>query len=316
MWVAFLTVSIPLLWRRRRYAELILVAAFAPMALRHVRMIAIYAIVTGVAAAVAGTAWCGTILRGRKSGRSVAAGGVAVLLVANAALVLSGQQYAWQGDPRRVGFGFYERDYPVRAADFLRAAGIRGTMYNEYRWGGWLAWTLDDPVFQDGRNLDIEQYRAARAIRDVGPGFHRHIVTYGVDYFVVNRPRPGDERPIVDYLRSQRGWVLVFWDDTALVFVKRIPRFADVIDRYGYVCVDPFEQRIDAARVEESLECIAREIDRAKRWSPESGSVRMLAGQLYERAGLRGRAIAEYREGQRIHPELSFWAEKIDALAD
>ncbi len=316
VWVGFLVVSIPLLWRRRRFSELFLLVAFAPMALRHVRMIATYAIVTGVAAAVAGSAWVALVRRDRGPGSSLAARVVAVMLLANAALVLSGLQYAWQKDPRRVGFGFYEEDYPVRAAEFLQHVGIRGTMYNEYRWGGWLAWTLDDPVFQDGRNLDFAQYRAGRAIRDTEPGFHRHIVSYGIDYFVVNRPRPGNERPIVDYLRGQRGWSLVFWDDTALVFVKQIPRFAEVIDRHAYVCIDPFEQRIDAARVVESLACISREIERAKRWSPEAGSVRMLAGQLYERAGLRERALAEYREGRRIHPDLPFWDDKIGALAD
>ena len=42
----------------------------------------------------------------------------------------------------------------------------------------------------------------------------------------------------------------------------------------------------------------------------------MLAGQIYERAGLRRRALAEYREGRQIHPELPFWSRKIDALGD
>ncbi len=315
VWTVFVVVSIPLLWRRRRFAEMLVVLAFIPVALRHVRMIATYSIVTGVAAAVAASVWATLVPRGwTTNGRAAPA--VTLLLLGNAVWVLSGAQYAWQKDPRRVGFGFYEEDYPVHAAEFLKSAGVRGTMFNEYRWGGWLAWTLEDPVFQDGRNLDFEQFTAARAIRNTQPGFHRHIVTYGVDYFIVNRPRPGDERPIVDYLRGQRDWSLVFWDDTALVFVKRIPRFAGVIDRFGYVCVDPLELRIDERQIVDSLDCITEELERAKRWSPRAGSVRMLAGQLYERAGLRERALAEYEEGRRIHPELEFWDEKIAELRD
>ncbi len=40
----------------------------------------------------------------------------------------------------------------------------------------------------------------------------------------------------------------------------------------------------------------------------------MLAGQIYERAGLPGRALAEYREGLKIHPESPFWSRKIGDL--
>ena len=64
----------------------------------------------------------------------------------------------------------------------------------------------------------------------------------------------------------------------------------------------------------DSLQCISEEFERAKRWSPEAGSVRMLAGQIYERAGLHRRALTEYREGRQIHPELPFWSRKINAL--
>ena len=313
-WVAFLAVSAPLLWRRRRFAELLVILVFAPMALRHVRMIATYAIVTGVAAAVGASEWAALLRRNRPPSGYWAPAAVALLLLGNTALVFSGTLYAWQGDPRRVGLGFYEKDYPVQAAEFLKSTGIRGTMYNEYRWGGWLAWTLDDPVFQDGRNLDFEQFMAARSIRDAQPGFQRHIDRYGVDYFIVNQPGHRQERPILQYLRSARHWVLVFWDDAALVYVKRIPRFEDVIDRYGYSCIDPLERRVSGDRIRESLECISEEFEQAKRWSPRAGSVRMLAGQIYERAGLHRRALAEYREGQQIHPENPFWSSRIGAL--
>jgi hypothetical protein len=315
-WVAFLAVSAPLLWRRRRFAELLVVLVFLPMTLRHVRMTATYAIVTGVAAAVGASAWATLLRRNRPGGGYLAAAVVAVLLLVNTALILSGTQYAWQRDSRRVGLGVHAENYPVQATEFLKSTGIRGTMYNEYRWGGWLAWTLDDPVLQDGRNLDFEQFMAARSIRDAQPGFQRHIDRYGVDYFIVSQPRPDEGRPILQYLRSQSHWVLVFWDDAALVYVKRIPRFEEVIDRYGYSCVDPLERRVSGEQIRESLQCISEEFEQAKRWSPFAGSVRMLAGQIYERAGLRQRALAEYREGQQIHPELPFWSRKIGALGD
>jgi len=314
VWTAFVASSLPLLWRRRRFAEMFIVVVFFPMALRHVRMIATYAIVTAVAAAIGATAWAALLRPQRRSGGYRAATAVGVLLLVNTALILSGTLYAWQGDPRRVGLGFHRENYPVQAAEFLKSTGIRGTMYNEYRWGGWLAWTLDDPVFQDGRNLDFEQFMAARSIRDAEPGFQRHIEGYGVDYFILNQPQPGRERPILEYLRREQGWVLVFWDDAALVYLKRIPRFEKMIERYGYACVDPLERRIRVEQVRASLKCISREFERAKHWSPEAGSVRLLAGQIYQRAGLRHRALAEYREGRKIHPELSLWDEKISAL--
>jgi hypothetical protein len=43
-------------------------------------------------------------------------------------------------------------DFPTRAVDYLKAHPPIGPLWNEYRWGGYLIWTLPKvPVFIDGR---------------------------------------------------------------------------------------------------------------------------------------------------------------------
>jgi tetratricopeptide (TPR) repeat protein len=41
------------------------------------------------------------------------------------------------------------------------------------------------------------------------------------------------------HLASNPAWALVYWDDHSAVYLKRIPRFAALIERYGYRLARP-----------------------------------------------------------------------------
>ena len=43
------------------------------------------------------------------------------------------------------------KDTPVAAAEFVKAKGYVGPLYNDYGWGGYLIWALRMPVAIDGR---------------------------------------------------------------------------------------------------------------------------------------------------------------------
>lgn len=58
------------------------------------------------------------------------------------------------------------RDYPVAAVDWLRRSGLRGPIYNDFGWGGYLIWAAPEfPVAMDGRTNVHGEERARRSIQ-------------------------------------------------------------------------------------------------------------------------------------------------------
>ncbi len=58
--------------------------------------------------------------------------------------------------------------------------------------------------------------------------------TYSVD-------TPDDlKKVVVSYFARNPAWKLVFWDDKSMLFVKDIPKFAEVIKKYEYKVLNPY----------------------------------------------------------------------------
>ncbi|OGR60686.1 MAG: hypothetical protein A2X36_09395 [Elusimicrobia bacterium GWA2_69_24] len=148
----------------------------------------------------------------------------------------------WLGAPvRRRDFSQAVRwsRLPVRACDFLEREGVGGVLHNDYAFGGFINWRFAGrrPVFMDGRYLFypllLEDASAG------GPeGFQGLWDRHGVTYAVERRRWDGDPSPWRTRFPGDR-WALVFWDDAALVFVRRIPAYGALIGRGEYRRVDP-----------------------------------------------------------------------------
>jgi hypothetical protein len=316
VWTGILLVSLPLLWARRRLGGILAAAALLPLAMRHVRIIAVYGIATAPAMAAALHGWF-TLAAGRRAAtlRLPAALATASLLLLGALLVVEGSFYRWEGEQRRFGFGVSERDYPVRALAFLRANDIRGTVFNEYRWGGWLGWVEGMKVFQDGRTIDESLFREASAVLTTAPGFEAILDRYRIDLMILRYPKEATRsKAIFRWLDAQPDWALVFWDDDALVYVRRNPRFQAAVDRFAYRHVFPFPRQVPMTELRNHRAEIEAEIARVKAWSPRSVLVRQFAGQLYSLFGMADRAKAEFVDGYRLDPSNPFWEPQLKAL--
>jgi len=113
-------------------------------------------------------------------------------------------------------------NYPVAAADWLAAHPELGTrMYNQYGWGGYLAYRLyPDPnrkvfIFGEaalmGDNL-LNDYQDIQTLRS---NWKTLLDSYGVDYVVYNRGEA-----LANVLATQSDWKLVYEDSEAVIFQK------------------------------------------------------------------------------------------------
>jgi hypothetical protein len=129
--------------------------------------------------------------------------------------------------------------FPKNAANFLKNVTIKGNMFNEYGFGGYLIWRLfpDKKAFIDTRSLEPPvtfEYRVV-AFAHEGPGLSwKDIINkYNISY-VVTRPlwQNGKVIPLVEELLNSDDWTLIYIDHLSLIFVRNDSDNSPVIEKY------------------------------------------------------------------------------------
>lgn len=147
---------------------------------------------------------------------------------------------------RIFGWGINSDFIPVQMYDFMKESGISGKPFNHFGTGGYIVWSNPgEKNFIDSRNLNDEIYNEYNSILSMRPGFEKRLEERGIDYFVYLDPdlirRPNDLKGLLTaYCSRDPNWKLVFWDDKSMLFVKNIPKFAEVINKYGYKVLNPY----------------------------------------------------------------------------
>jgi tetratricopeptide (TPR) repeat protein len=160
-------------------------------------------------------------------------------------------------EPGQVtGVGINTQDLPEGALRYLDANGIDGRLYNTFQWGGYIAWR-DFPrrvPIVDGRGWVPSGMLEEIAFARQHPVQLDALATrYGIDVAVVDYPHyvssnapPGSEAtgggalgPATDVAFTSPAWALVYWDDAALVYLRRAGRFAALVARDEYRHIKP-----------------------------------------------------------------------------
>lgn len=147
---------------------------------------------------------------------------------------------------RVSGWGINSDFIPVQMYDFMKESGISGKPFNHFGTGGYIVWSSPhEKNFIDSRNLNDEIFNEYNSILSMRPGFEKKLEERGIDYFVYLDPdlirRPNDLKGLLTaYCSRDPNWKLVFWDDKSMLFVKNIPKFAEVINKYGYKVLNPY----------------------------------------------------------------------------
>ncbi len=204
---------------------------------------------TGITAGVRGP-----LVRRLVLGGAAAAAGVAVIAVG-----VTGAGIGPLADARKApGFGVNERWVPEGALRYLDARGVEGRLFNAFHFGGYIEWR-DFPrrvPIIDGRGFAapslIEEIHFARA-------YPQHLARlqarFGLEAAVMDYPTYSGDAiedvlgPDADPALASPDWALVYWDDVALVYLRRRGPHAAVIDRDEYRHVKPASGAAGIARL-------------------------------------------------------------------
>ena len=213
-------------WREaatKRIARLLIVAVLAFLALRYQRNAGMFAValplLLGPELAALARAWS-------ERTRQLASVLAAVVLLASFFTFAA------------PGVGINHKEIAVDATDFAKRAGIRGHMFNQARFGGYLIWALypDTKVLIDGRNEVYTRLlpRLAGAIGD-DRQWRQFLRDEQIEWAILGYNNPpqrvvttgsdGARRtalvPFAVLHFPPREWALVYRDEVAFVLVRR-----------------------------------------------------------------------------------------------
>jgi hypothetical protein len=268
-------------WRGAAAWELVAIAGAVAAAATTRRFMALAAVVAAPVAArqlAAAARWAEARLRATRW-LAVTAGGAAV--VATAAV-------AWRDPDLRPGLAVVEQGLPVAAARYLAGLDPRGRVYDTFQLGGYLEWTLDRPVFQDGRAL-LHAEDTAAAFIDTShyDRFAALDGRYRFDALVLQVPQFDAEVAAGlaqvsanrDWAAPRDLWALVAFDDGGLLYLRRDGAYASRIasDEYRFAMpANPFPsaRMLDAA----FAAGLTADLERAVRERPASQLSRLQLG--------------------------------------
>jgi hypothetical protein len=122
--------------------------------------------------------------------------------------------------------GIVENKFPAGAVAFIKANRLGGKIFNTMNWGGYLIWNLTGAitVFADGRMLDPARIVPYTHILWATPEGQRFFEQGSFDLALVpyGNVFTGERYPLVEYLRSNPGWLTVYQDTTGYLFVRRV----------------------------------------------------------------------------------------------
>jgi hypothetical protein len=209
------------LWHARQWRPLVLTVFLVAISIASFRYFIFFMIVAGPFVATGVTRVMSSRLGLTASlGRLGQIASILVLLIVISLGTLRGSLF--QG-------GLYTPAYPVAIASFVEGfaqqQGLRGRVFNNLEWGGYLLWRLprELTLYIDGRMLDEARFPPYTHILWATP--------QGVQWFerahfqLVILPHHGRFDPrryrLIDYLRTRPDWLQVYQDAKGVVFVRR-----------------------------------------------------------------------------------------------
>jgi hypothetical protein len=187
------------------------------------------------------------------------------------------------------GFGLEPGRFPEKAVEDLARRRGAGNLFNDVAFGGYLLWRLYPPrqVFIDSRNEVRPDllHELARARADEG-AWRALLDRYAIDAALVRyderlrplvtldargRPARFEHHTSSALLFPREGFALVYWDDLALLFLRRSPARAARLAGEEYRVVQPedWQATLAAAAADPAVRAAAlAEVERRLREDP------------------------------------------------
>lgn len=176
---------------------------------------------------------------------------------------------------RVTGFGINSDFIPTQMFDFMKESKVTETgerIFNHFGTGGFFVWNFPDKKnFIDSRNLNDDIFFKYNQLIVKRPGFEQKLEEYGIDYAIYLAPDlvrgPQEmEQTIISYFCKSKDWKLVFWDDKSFLWVKNLPKFSELINKYEYKYVNPYnvvyQKNVIEKGILEDKETVKKEMNR------------------------------------------------------
>jgi hypothetical protein len=296
LYVALAVALLVTLLKGRDPVRWMLLLATAAMALRYVRNVGLFYVLLPLVLAPALARWQSLSADGRLGNRGDRRQVAQALACALAALLATGFFIA---PLHQLGLSYSPQRYPIVACDFAEQTELLDVpLYNDVNFGGYLIGRYFPPrqVFLDDRNEIHEPL-----LREIYSIFQRSDLAawkqllhrYGIETAFVRYHQPIRVITPDGVDHGWRGfsvlwfpstqWALVYWDDVAMVFVKRDTAAAELLEQHEYRLIRPDDldslvQRLAQGRLDRRQ--LAIEIYRKLEQDPDSWRVQLLADAL------------------------------------
>lgn len=121
-------------------------------------------------------------------------------------------------------------NFPNSAANFILANNLKGNIFNDFDWGGFLIWKLGghNKIFCDGRMLNPARYWEwlnALAMNSAD-GLYWKKLADKYDIQIIMLPffgRNGESTALANSVKQDKDWMMVFAKDNTALFVRKTP---------------------------------------------------------------------------------------------
>jgi hypothetical protein len=130
-----------------------------------------------------------------------------------------------------LSYEFDSKKLPVDAVQFMKKEKIPGNMFNNDEFGDYIiyaAWP-EYRVFFDGRSdmYGVEIMKEYFKVSGFEQGWETVMQKYGMDWIIFN-----NKSALSRYLLERSDWKLIYSDKVANIFVKNIPKYQYLIEKY------------------------------------------------------------------------------------
>ena len=296
-------------WRNTKTWAYILFAGSVYMAASHVRWVALFA-VFGAPVLAMGLKGVLEKLEGKSWPRAAA-----FLLAAVLTVLLAQKHLSPSGVyASNMGLGLKAGKFPEGTVAYMKKEGLRGNIYNEYVFGGYLIYELPEvKVFIDGRTPTVYSSYFFWTSRLAGDRsrWKRLEDEHKIDMVLVNL-----ESGLCGKFRENTDWAAVSFDDVSILYLKK-DRFPSQTSR-GVTAFNPCSsgQKLELPEERENLEKAISELERLVASGNNAARPRRLLGLAYTKLGKDGygKAAGELRKAIAINEDAYTWYDLGAAL--
>ena len=192
----------------------------------------------------------------------------------------------------RFGLGVSNISYPQKAIDFIQENNITGNIFNNPAIGHYFTWRCfpERMVFLDGRFNFPERFLSHYYVPELWPKISEK---YQINYVLLGHGRSPNIAPLTKMLYFNKDWVLIYYDEMAVVFIKDLPENQSIIKQFRVV----FGSSDDHTKVEPPHKNLFGVVGLPV--------AQFQLGNLYATLGSHAMAIKKYEKCVEIFPE--FW---------